>query len=131
MQYEKLFEMSIFFGFCFFLNLNNVLGYSFSISANRSWARDLSLQSYMKTTATSVSTVIWERSNYSNHYMWFGVNDQSDNTKGTGKYSYLSEGSFTTNIQATMNNSSYSYYLIARREYALDPVTTVSGQWLP
>ena len=81
----------------------------------------------MKTTATSVSTVIWERSNYSNHYMWFGVNDQSDNTKGTGKYSYLSEGSFTTNIQSTMNNSSYSYYLIARREYALDPVTTVSG----
>lgn len=128
---KKLFEMSICFGLCFFLHLGSVYGYSFNISANRSWARDLSLHSYTKTTATSVSTVIWERSSQANHYMWFGVNDQLDNTKGTGKYSFLSQGSFTTNIQSTMNNTSYSYYLIARREYALDPITTVSGQWLP
>ena len=130
---KKNFMFFVFMLCCMVFNSNIVKadGYSFSINTNYAWGRDLSLNSYMKRTGTTVSTVIWQTSNKPSHYMWFGVKDETDTLMGQGKYSYLSEGSFITNINSYMNNSNKSFYLIARREYFVDPTTQVTGLWLP
>lgn len=112
----------------FIFSLTNVKagGYDFDITANYAWGNDSQLRSGTKIDGTSVSTVIWNTSNKSSHRMWFRVLDMNNNVRGSVRIDYLSSGYAVTN-----NTTGSSYIIQAKRENIIDPITTVTGKWLP
>lgn len=99
---------------------------NFSISANNLWAENIYNPSSTKNFGNRYSAVNWKTSNKTNHKMWFRVRAVSDDTiKGSGLLNYLTTGAFLTN-----NESNSEYYLQAKRENLLDPLTVVTGSWI-
>lgn len=100
----------------------------FKITANYSWGTD-NTNGARKLFSSRSSAVQWQTSSKSSsHKMIFRIKDGSGNEYGKSTLSYLTTGSFRTDL--TLNGSTI-YVLSARRENLIDPTTTVSGMWLP
>lgn len=98
---------------------------SFYITANYAWTIDWYNTPSTKQNGNSYSAVAWSTSSASgSHKMWFKVINSAEVTQGSGLLNYLTTDAFKTNLtQGT------SYWLAARRENVIDPVTTVTGTW--
>lgn len=125
---KKLKNLFIFASLCLISSFITVKagGYSFEITTNSAWGREDGFVFRTKTDSASVSSIVWDASNKTNHKMWFRVLDMNEKVRGAVKINYLSSGYAVTN-----NTMGASYILEAKRENIIDPMTTVSGRWLP
>lgn len=98
---------------------------SFSFKTNYSWMTNINNAPSTKDSGNHFSAVKWTESDKPNHKMWFRVINNSGQQQGeAGLLAYLTTDAFKTNL-----TSGEKYYLQARRENFLDPVTTISGVW--
>ena len=100
----------------------------FSISANYSWVND-NVNYAKKLFDSRSSAVQWTNSNKSSHKMWFRVRSATGTTYGSALLNYKTTGAFRTDI--SVNTGNVFYLLGARRENITDPVTNVTGLWMP
>lgn len=106
-------------------NVNAATKKEFEIKANSSWGYDVQLRSSIKDGSNKYTAVQWLNSDHSSHKMWFRVIDTSGNEKGRAILTYLNTDAFETNL-----SNGGVYYLQAKREFFIDPITKVSGYWL-
>lgn len=112
--------------FCFSVNdVEAVSPTNFEIKANFSWGHDSKLRYAIKVGSNKYSVVQWNQSNQSSHKMWFRILDTSNKERGKAIFTYVDTDAFQTNLTAGQE-----YYLQARREFILDPLTIVKGSWL-
>lgn len=96
----------------------------FNISANYSWGLDM-VHSSLKQNENRYTAIGWNFSNKSSHKMWFRVVDSAERQIGSaGLFNYKTTDAIQSNLSIGQN-----YWLSARRENVIDPVTTVSGTW--
>lgn len=98
---------------------------SFSFRTNYSWMTNINNAPSTKDSGNHFSAVKWTNSDKPNHKMWFRVVNSNGQQQGeAGLLNYLTTDAFKTNL-----TSGEKYYLQARRENFIDPVTTISGTW--
>lgn len=98
---------------------------SFSFRTNYSWMTNLNNAPSTKEGGNHFSAVNWQNSDQLNHKMWFRVINEAGQQQGeAGLLSYLTTDAFKTSL-----TSGEKYYLQARRENILDPMTSISGIW--
>lgn len=78
-----------------------------------------------KTNSKTYTTVQWVYSDRSSHNMWFGLYS-GDTLINQALLKYRTTASFPTYA-----NYGSTYHLRARREHIINPLTYVSGTWIP
>ena len=100
--------------------------YTFSGKAGSSWEYVTDTRkNYIRPNSPKYFGVSWKTSDSStSHKMWFRLVNSNGSSRGSACLNYLSSAAIDTTAEAN-----HYYWLQAKREYIIDPKTTVTGDW--